>query len=264
MSMDAHELANALVEPTMVSNLTSSAGISHREWMRHFSFDLSDPSAPTDAPRRAAQIALKFVLEELYTVPAPFKRRTTRFRVSHAQRAGMGVTPEVNHGFSFLSLLEGHKQWFLAPPTLPCPGRADCTAASAELEPTPHGATHRCEQRVGETMVVPTGWWHATCNWAGPTIGIGGEDDCGMIACAPPAALSETVERRSTVCLDHAVAADCFRGTGEQRKAASGPKLLEQPLELVRSVSPSIWKLTGLAPPTGAQGSDADGQVCLP
>ena len=45
--------------------------------------------------------------------------------------------------------------------------------------------TH-CLQRPGEVMIVPTAWWHATCNLAEFTLGIGGQDSCDLIDCTPP------------------------------------------------------------------------------
>lgn len=32
-------------------------------------------------------------------------------------------------------------------------------------------------------MIVPTAWWHATCNLAEWTIGIGAQDSCGLNLC---------------------------------------------------------------------------------
>ena len=32
-------------------------------------------------------------------------------------------------------------------------------------------------------VVVPTAWWHATCNLAEWTIGIGAQDSCGLVVC---------------------------------------------------------------------------------
>ena len=56
------------------------------------------------------------------------------------------------------------------------------------------GSTHTCHQATREVVIVPTGWWHATCN-AGDakdaaTLGIGGQDRCdtvdeGVDGCAP-------------------------------------------------------------------------------
>ena len=35
-------------------------------------------------------------------------------------------------------------------------------------------------QLPGEVVIVPTAWWHATCNLKSWTIGIGAQDSCGL------------------------------------------------------------------------------------
>ena len=47
-----------------------------------------------------------------------------------------------------------------------------------------------CVQDPREVMLVPTAWWHATCNFEPFTLGVGGQDSCdmrsGMWAECPP------------------------------------------------------------------------------
>lgn len=40
-----------------------------------------------------------------------------------------------------------------------------------------------CVQRPREVMVVPTAWWHATCNVDAYTLGVGGQDSCDLVLC---------------------------------------------------------------------------------
>ena len=40
-----------------------------------------------------------------------------------------------------------------------------------------------CEHHAKEVMVVPTAWWHATCNLEDYTFGIGGQDSCDLADC---------------------------------------------------------------------------------
>ena len=57
--------------------------------------------------------------------------------------------------------------------------------AVEELGGSRDGVTH-CLQEAGEVMVVPTAWWHATCNLEAFTLGVGGQDSCDMKDCTPP------------------------------------------------------------------------------
>ena len=70
-----------------------------------------------------------------------------------------------------------------------------------------------CTQKPGEIMIVPTTWWHATCNSGEFTFGIGGQDSCGMRDCTPPGPHDETaMERhmRMKFCKDANLDAFCF------------------------------------------------------
>ena len=88
-----------------------------------------------------------------------------------------------------------YQVWHLAPPTLPVPNELGCTRdggrkcsqAWEECMIARAGCTHTCRQGVREVVVVPTGWWHATCNAGAPeaTVGIGGQDCCDVLALYP-------------------------------------------------------------------------------
>lgn len=94
-----------------------------------------------------------------------------------------------NHGMAWVGLVAGMKLWHLLPPHMPRPPNPSCRRRDAieALE----GGTH-CLQRPGEVMLVPTAWWHATCNLAPYTLGLGGQDDCDMGECTPPGAARPT------------------------------------------------------------------------
>lgn len=262
VQMDAGQLSRALAEPVLVLADKRAAGsrARHRVWMPYFKFDGEDPTTPPDQARQAAQTALAHLLERLdFGAPPPFKRRTTRFRISlDAGAPKRGVTSDVNHGFSYLTLLEGAKSWHLAPPWRPRPDSAACAEGTRPGKAP--GATLVCEQTEGMTMVVPTGWWHTTCNWEGGTLGIGGEDDCDKVACEPP----PTDPRRSRVCSDPWRWQACFgaygeeardramelaaRGGGWKRERAMNMRL-EQAIMTVRSVDPALWQAVQMEPP---------------
>ena len=264
VKMDADQLSRALAEPVLVvlsDKRAAGSRARHRDWMPYFKFDGEDPTNPPDQARQDAQTALAHLLERLdFGAPAPFKRRTTRFRIS-LDKGGApkrGVTSDVNHGFSYLTLLEGAKSWHLAPPWRPRPDSASCEEGTRPGNAP--GATLVCEQTEGMTMVVPTGWWHTTCNWEGTTLGIGGEDDCDKVACEPP----PTDPRRSHVCSDPRRWAACFgeygeeardravelaaRHGGRKRERAMNMRL-EQAIMTVRSVDPALWQAVQIEPP---------------
>ena len=62
-------------------------------------------------------------------------------------------------------------------------------------------------------MVVPTAWWHATCNLGAFTLGIGGQDSCDMVDCTPAGPADETefeLHMRKQFCRDDSRGARCF------------------------------------------------------
>ena len=105
----------------------------------------------------------------------------------------IAVTRHAQQGFSWLALLQGRKLWYFAPGPWPRPLPPDCDAAvnavhanaTAARTVAPLGATHACVQQPGEVMIVPTAFWHATCNLGPPpTIGWGGQDLCDAARCS--------------------------------------------------------------------------------
>jgi hypothetical protein len=79
-----------------------------------------------------------------------------------------------NHGFAWIGLVAGGKRWYTAPPHYPRPPEPSCRAAGDDVEAAGAWAAEEaifeqrgvgvCVQRPREVMVVPTAWWHATCN----------------------------------------------------------------------------------------------------
>ena len=91
------------------------------------------------------------------------------------------------HPITAMRLLQGRKIWALRAPTDAACDRAagDCTdpfdvCAFFDRPSSPEPA---CVQEAGETIVVPDGWYHGTCNTARWTVGWGGQ---GWRAAAEP------------------------------------------------------------------------------
>ena len=249
--MEPRERAAALQVPTLVSNLTDTWP-THDEWLRHFSFDGGHPDEPPDAARKAARSTLTRIFDRWYGHPSPFHQRSVRLRISYSNRGGGGVS-FCNHGFSWLALRQGTKVWFFAPHGSPAkPEDPSCAGAvsAAEAQRPPRGATHQCVQRPGTVIVVPTAWWHATCNFGeGPIFAFGGEDDCDVRPC-------EDIRSPSTVCLaDDERAAACHGDEGARHAEAinreldrhGGVRKLEQSILTVSSVDQhGVWETLGL------------------
>ena len=122
----------------------------------------------------------------------------------------------------------------------------------------PRGATHRCTQRVNDVVVVPTAWWHATCN-TGDTFAFGGEDDCDKAACSvrePPS----NGTRPARVCPDTSSAAACFGAYGatsaEEERERIPPLRIEQALLSVGRVDPELWTALGIPAREAEVGKD--------
>mmetsp|Transcript_6587 Transcript_6587/g.14721 ORF Transcript_6587/g.14721 Transcript_6587/m.14721 type:complete len:157 (+) Transcript_6587:430-900(+) len=126
-----------------------------------------------------------------------------------------------NHGLAWVGLIAGMKLWHVRSPEHPRPPNPSCEKRDSieALE----GVTH-CLQRPGEVMVVPTAWWHATCNLEPFTFGVGGQDDCDMVDCTPPGDPNETPHEhhmRMVFCAawqtgNTEQAESCFGGEGIQ------------------------------------------------
>ena len=119
-----------------------------------------------------------------------------------------------NHGMAWIGLVAGAKLWHVAPHDGPKPTNPTC--ANRDRVEMIEGVTH-CLQRVGEVMVVPTAWWHATCNLADFTLGYGGQDSCDLINCTPPGPSDETprdYHMRMLFCKDDARDEACHGALG--------------------------------------------------
>lgn len=141
-----------------------------------------------------------------------------------------GVEP-ANHGFAWIGLVAGAKLWYVSPPTSERFGAPSC-ADRASIEVLGGEVTH-CLQRPGEVMVVPTAWWHATCNLGEFTLGVGGQDYCDLEDCTPVGPAGETAHERHmrmVFCADGARQEACHGAAGleiaarETRRAASDDK----------------------------------------
>ena len=66
------------------------------------------------------------------------------------------------HEENWLALITGRKRWLLAPPTASRPATAHRRVAEAEQPP--HQGTIVVDQRPGEILYLPPGWWHCTYN----------------------------------------------------------------------------------------------------
>lgn len=217
--MTSDELMQALKVPTLVSGLVDDWQ-AHRYWnspeafaerfetnsMRRTRFELMpdmDASVPMDEHPRAyvpeivqksaiwhsvivegasgsATYEHEFLdaLSHDYSVPMLFKKTNG----CHVLGIGGGVGVNMaNHGFSWLGLAAGAKLWFLANSTQPRPPNPRCDRSIDALPVLKD--TCRVVQLPGETMIVPTAWWHATCNLANWTIGIGAQDSCDLRTC---------------------------------------------------------------------------------
>lgn len=211
LQLNASDLAADFTTPHVITGLLD-AWPDVSTWLHLFTFDTSNPDEPADAERREAREEMLRVFARLYGVPAPFAR-STALRVSyHNQTARRRGVTFCSHGLSWLALLTGTKQWYFAPhdvharPTDPtCKGVAGGPHAAP-----PAGTTHACEQRSGELIVVPTGWWHATCN-DGVTFAFGGQDECDAVPCPRDAVgfWCPTTDAQLTI--------DCFGDHGRTR-----------------------------------------------
>lgn len=248
-AMDPEARADALRVPTLVRNLTEGWPSDHG-WLRYFAFDDEHPETPPDTARQEARSALQRIFWQLYGPPSPFDQRTQRLRVSKAMATGSGVS-FCYHGFAWLALLEGEKAWFFASPGSPRPQPPSCMSkGAADAQPPPPDTTHGCVQRPGEVLVVPTGWWHATCNF-GATFAFGGEDDCDVRSCHEG---ERSIGGLRDVCADTALVAACHGPLGDESRREYAERLrvdgsrstakgeLEQSIMTVQAVDSGVWK----------------------
>lgn len=83
-----------------------------------------------------------------------------------------------NHGFTWIHLISGQKRWYVAPPSEYRPHNPTCSKRGQKENLGPQVLT--CTQYAGEIFVLPTAWWHATCNDLEFTVGVGGQDSCDL------------------------------------------------------------------------------------
>ena len=83
------------------------------------------------------------------------------------------------HPVTAMLLLQGEKIWALRPPgDVACMmNSGDCTDPMdiCSYYAQPRAPQPACVQRAGDTIVVPDGWFHGTCNTALLTVGLGGQ-----------------------------------------------------------------------------------------
>ena len=121
------------------------------------------------------------------------------------------------HGLAWIGLVAGRKLWYVADSSGDAPKPDNPTCRDGDRIEMLRwgnrvGVTH-CLQQAGEVMVVPTAWWHATCNLEPFTLGLGGQDSCDMIDCTPPGPANEdphALHMRKRFCRDEQRVAECF------------------------------------------------------
>ena len=119
-----------------------------------------------------------------------------------------------NHGLAWIGLISGLKLWHVRAYGMPRPANPTCDERHS-IEVLPN-VTH-CLQRPGEVMLVPTAWWHATCNLDPFTFGVGGQDACDLLDCTPPGPPDETARElhmRKQFCRDDRVVEFCNTDAG--------------------------------------------------
>eukprot|EP00440_Ansanella_granifera_P041425 gb/GFBE01044922.1/.p1 GENE.gb/GFBE01044922.1/~~gb/GFBE01044922.1/.p1 ORF type:complete len:302 (+),score=34.41 gb/GFBE01044922.1/:1-906(+) len=239
MMMDLESRAKAFRLPTLVTNVTDHYP-DVDDWLHYFDFDSSHPYDPPDEERKDANDAMLLVFKTFYGSPDSFNR-SWRLRVSYSAsgddgpraKARRGVT-FCNHGFSWLALLKGTKDWFFAPYSKAKPlENPSCAYSEPGQGDPPAGVLCRLTQRAGEVVVVPTGSWHSTCNF-GDVFAFGGEDDCDKTSCK----LNNVCPRASLVEKCHGEFGALTAGDFVR---PSGFPPMEQAQLVVRSVKPAIW-----------------------
>ena len=117
---------------------------------------------------------------DFFTAPDVLAR-TSAVRV-FSFGGGLGVRM-ANHGFAWLGAIFGVKRWYLAPPFADRPGEPTCADWDKGEDLGPDA--WMCVQRPGDVIVVPTAWWHATCNCSPYTFSLGGQDGCDLHGVPP-------------------------------------------------------------------------------
>lgn len=139
-----------------------------------------------------SDLCVDALLSDLQTAapPPPFLRTISLQRLFSIGGVGAGVRFQ-RHDVGWQALVSGRKLWYLAPPganvtrdpdccTIGNDARRECEGAHRPRDDssprgTPLSGVRRCLLSPGDVMVVPQGWWHATCNEAPFTVAMGGQ-----------------------------------------------------------------------------------------
>jgi len=92
------------------------------------------------------------------------------FQMGIGDGHGVGVAPE-EHPSSWFAMIKGLKRWVVHPPNKVPPPRMMTRQCELLVQAN---TTQICDQREGEVLWLPHGWWHETCGLEGFSVGIGG------------------------------------------------------------------------------------------
>lgn len=145
---------------------------------QNFTHTRASTSTSDEALFSNTQEPLSIVMQGEYTWP-DFLDAVTYDHIVGVGHSGTGV-PFHRHVENWIATF-GRKHWFLLPPHEPNPPvMSPCAYRKSDLAPS----TVECEQKSGEILFIPSGWWHATCNldWV---VGIGGQGLQGLAGPLP-------------------------------------------------------------------------------
>ena len=112
-------------------------------------------------------------LEDFRPIPTFLKGRG-RDSLFFSFGSGRQGVNTANHGFTWIALVSGMKRWHVAPHEYPMAQEPHCYEWPERV------ASHACTQNAGDVILLPTAWWHSTCNYGDETIGVGGQDSCDL------------------------------------------------------------------------------------
>ena len=100
--------------------------------------------------------------------------------LSNIRLLSVGGRPEgvqmSRHHSAWLATIAGAKLWHLAPPDVPQPRNRNCPSrGKIDYELAKRENVVHCVANVGDVVVVPDNWWHATCNMLPYTMAVGGQ-----------------------------------------------------------------------------------------